>query len=390
MSAGGGEPGKRRVCIVTGTRAEFGLLRPVMEAVRAHDELALRVVVTGSHLLAPGETWREVASAYTVDARVPMQREGVGGRLNDARALGRGVQGLTDAFERLAPDCVVVLGDRIEAMAAACAASVGGIALAHVHGGDRAEGVADEAMRHAITKLAHVHFPATPESAARIIRMGEREDRVFAVGSPAIDGIDAVESMREELALEQFGGVPGAVILLHPCGLTDDEERAWAHAVVSGVSTSLGGARALVLAPNHDPGRETLMGVLRPACSERGWAWADHLPRERFIALLKLVASRGGLLVGNSSAGLIECAALRVPAVNVGPRQDGRERGVNVVDVGSADVREVAAAVERARSLDLSGQSHPYGPGDAGRRIAALLARCDFGSSGFIRKRNTY
>lgn len=366
------------------------MLRPVMGAIAAHEALELRVVVTGTHLLAGTETWREVAAVYAIDAKVPMQREGEEGRLEDAGALGRGVSGIADAFAALRPEIVVVLGDRIEALAAACAASVGGIALAHIHGGDRAEGVADEAMRHAITKLAHVHCAATAQSAERIVRMGEPEDRVFVTGSPAIDGLGAMAAMTAREATGAFGGVPGAVILMHPCGLGDEEERAWADAVSGGVHEALRGGAVLVLAPNHDPGRGAVMGVLRGAADRWGWVWAEHLPRERFIGLLKLMRASGGVVVGNSSAGLIECAALGVGVVNVGPRQNGRERGGNVVDVAMAGAGAVASAIERARGLDLSVPMHPYGDGSAGMRIAGVLAGADIGSSGFLRKRNAY
>jgi len=153
---------RRRVMVVTGSRAEFGLLEPVMHAVRGHAALDLVVVVAGSHLVAPGLTWRDVeAAGFAIVARVPMQAEGVSGRLADAAAVGRGVSGLARVYETERPEWVVVLGDRIEAFAAAAAASIAGIAVAHLHGGDRAEGIADEALRHAITKLAHLHLAAT-------------------------------------------------------------------------------------------------------------------------------------------------------------------------------------------------------------------------------------
>lgn len=375
------------VCIVTGTRAEFGLLRPVMDAVAAHARLELRVVVTGAHLLGPAETWREVAASYTIDARVPMQRPGESGRMADARALGRGVEGLAEAFDGLRADWVVVLGDRIEALAGACAASVGGVALAHIHGGDRAEGVADEAMRHAITKMAHLHLAATEQSASRIMRMGEPPERVVVTGSPAIDGLDAMRANNSE---QQIGGTPSILVMLHPCGLSGEEERAWADAVIGGVTDAVRGGHVAVMAPNHDAGRESLLDVMSPAVGKRGWRWIEHLPRERFVGLLKSMRERGGVLVGNSSAGLIECSALGVGVVNVGPRQNGRERSGNVVDVASADRAAVAEAIGRARGLHLSGHSHPYGDGDAGKRIAGVIAGVDIGSAGFLRKCNSY
>lgn len=381
----------RTVAVVTGTRAEFGLLRPVMRAIERSPRLRLRVAVAGAHLLPPARTIREVEAEFAVAARVPMQRAAPGGavtRASDAAALGRGVDGFARAFARLRPDWVVVLGDRIEAFAAASAASVGGIAVAHIHGGDRAEGIADEAMRHAITKLAHLHCAATRRSAERIRRMGERPERVHVTGSPAIDGLAGIEPMGDVAAGEL--GDPRVVALLHPSGLSAGEERRAAEAVAHAAAAHA----SLWLAPNHDPGREIIEAV-RTGTAARGaaaWETLDHLPRGEFIALLKRIASRRGVLVGNSSAGLIEAAALGVRAINIGPRQDGRERASNVIDVPLRRVGRLREAVGRALDQPRPRPSAAFGDGNAGRRIAALLADAsiDPRSPALLRKRNVY
>lgn len=162
------------IAVVTGSRAEFGLLEPVIRACMARADLSVLVVVAGSHLAGPAETWRDVERAgFEIAARVPMQESGRSGAAPDALALGRGVEGFARVFEEFRPRWTVVLGDRIEAFSAASAACVGRWAVAHIHGGDRAEGIADEALRHAITKLAHLHLCASEESARRVLRMGE-------------------------------------------------------------------------------------------------------------------------------------------------------------------------------------------------------------------------
>ena len=385
MSEGGAD--RRRVAVVTGTRAEFGLLAPVMRAVRDHPGLALRTVVAGAHFLPPAETWREVEEAFGVDARVPMQRPGATGRIADAEALGEGVAGCAREFARLGPSWVVVLGDRTEAFAAAAAASIAGIAVAHLHGGDRAEGVADEAMRHAITKLAHLHLPATQESAGRIARMGEDAWRVRVVGSPAMDGLAGVRPLGD--AEFQRLGSPDAVFLMHPVGRSDDDEARDAAAVLAG----LRGRRVLALAPNFDPGREGIARAIR----EAGVSAIDHLPRGVWLSLLRRLADAEprGVLVGNSSAGLIEAAGLggsgtALAVVDIGPRQAGRERAANVIGVGAATPEAVAEAVRCALALDLRGMAHPYGDGRTGPRVAAALAGADLGDPGWLRKRSTY
>lgn len=377
---------KRRVAVVTGTRAEFGLLRSVMHAIHRRSELELAVIAAGSHLIAPAETLREVKAEFNIADAVPMQIAGRTGRMEDAESVARGIGRFTRTFERLRPDWVVVLGDRIEAFAAATAASIAGYPVVHIHGGDRAEGVADEAMRHAITKLAHVHLPATKQSADRIVRMGERADRVIVTGSPAIDELGSIP----ELSASRFDelGKPEIVMLLHPLGRPNEIEEADAAALIEAAFTSTAGDgdRIVALHPNHDPGRDGIMRALNAASVRL----VSHLPRVEFVGLLKRLASLKGALIGNSSAGLIECAALKVPVVNVGQRQAGRERAANVFDVDHADPAMIVKAIDRARAADLSAMTHPYGDGRAGERAADALVMINPHEPGMLRKRNTY
>lgn len=242
---------RRRVAVVTGSRADFGLLRPVMAAVDAHHDLDLLAIAAGAHLIPPAVSFRDVKAQFPIADSIPMQKPGRTTRPDDAEALGTGVSRLTRSFGSLEPDWVVVLGDRIEAFAAAAAANVGGWALAHLHGGDRAEGVADESMRHAISKLAHLHLPATQASADRLVRMGEKPEHVHVVGSPAIDDLSTFEPMPEAEFAEL--GSPRAVVLLHPTGRPHEAEE---H-VTANLLDALAALKIepIVLAPNHDPGR---------------------------------------------------------------------------------------------------------------------------------------
>lgn len=382
---------KRRVLVVTGTRAEFGLLRPVMRAVLDRGgvdggedgDLELLVVAAGSHLVLPAVSFREIKAEFEIADSIPMQVAGRVGRDEDVEAVGRGISRFGRSFALLDPDWVVVLGDRIEAFAAASAASIGGRALAHIHGGDRAEGVADEAMRHAITKMANVHFPATEGSAERIRRMGEDPERVFVVGSPAIDGLSVIPALGDGAFAEL--GSPEVVVLMHPCGRGDDVERDEMRLVLQGFE----GKRALVLAPNLDPGRRGIMEAILEVEGREGVAVREHLERDVFVGLLRRVGLEGGALVGNSSAGLIECSALGCPSVDVGVRQSGRERCAGMtVHVESGDgvekaLRELCSCVDK-------GSAHPYGDGTAGVQIARILAGIDPTVEGFVRKRCMY
>jgi UDP-hydrolysing UDP-N-acetyl-D-glucosamine 2-epimerase len=377
---------KRRVAVVTGTRAEFGLLEPVMRAVRDHPALELSVVVAGSHFLPPAETWREVEAKWGehIGAEVPMQQSGHLGRFHDAVALGHGVLGMAHALDQISPDWVVVLGDRIEAFAAASAAAVAGVGLAHLHGGDRAEGVADESIRHAISKLAHLHLAATAQSAARLERMGEQPERIHVVGSPAIDALAGIPAA-DDAAWRDLGK-PSVLLLFHPVGDPIDVERERAHQVAQ----ALEGERVLWMHPNHDPGRDGVMLGIGDVAARAGWAAQSHLTRDRFVGILKRLAAESGVIVGNSSAALIEAAALRLPAIDIGERQGGREAPPSVVHVETAKSPGLRAALERSRSIDRATISHPYGDGKTAEATAHLLASVDPRERAFIRKRNAY
>lgn len=419
---------RKRVLIVTGSRSEFGLLRPVMDAVKKHRGLELLVVVAGEHLLKPGLTVREVEKTYRVAARVPMQRVGDRGRVEHAAATARGMQGFASAFKKLKPDWVVVLGDRIEAFAAASAASIAGIAVCHIHGGDRAEGIADEAMRHAITKLSHLHCAATKLSAERITKMGERAESVHVTGSPAIDGLENKRPMSGKRA--------GAwkdvctIVLFHPSGCDRREEQLWAGTVCAAIDESAPGD-VLAIAPNTDPDRDAIDAVLRrrtaapadrvgyraigdsrqfyverkPAedsvrrIGSRKWFYTSSLGRDDFLALLLRANRRHyGLVVGNSSAGLIEAAALGLNVLNVGQRQAGRERAGYLIDVENRSLSAMIEGIEllmrraeyRRTMKHITPHEHPLGDGRTGPRIAALLAKTDPHDPALLRKRNSY
>lgn len=360
-------PSKQKtIAVVTGSRAESGLLTSTMHAIGAHRALRLRVIVAGSHLVQG--TWRDIRDAgLPIDAKVRMQVKGKSGRSADAEALGRGVMGFGKAYAELRPDIVVVLGDRVEVLAAACAAAVGGVRLAHIHGGDRAEGLADEAIRHAVSKLTQLHFPATALSRKRLIKMGEAVEHVLCVGSPAVDGLCDIEAAAD---------APELIVMYHPTSGDAEKEARGMRAIL----TATRGYGRLVMMPNLDAGGEGIRRAIRAAKIKP----VEHLPRERFLSLLKGAEA----IVGNSSAGLIEAAALRVPCVNIGLRQNGREKPGNVVD-SSMSERAIKDAVRRAVGLDLRRMRHPYGGGDTGRKIAELLAGVDLRAVS-IRKQNTY
>jgi UDP-hydrolysing UDP-N-acetyl-D-glucosamine 2-epimerase len=359
----------RRICFVTGSRAEFGLMRTVLRAIGASPRLKLQIVATGMHLDARrGRTIERVFSeGWHVDAVVPWNNS------SRAVATGSAIAALARTFAALKPDIVLVVGDRVEAFAAASAAHLSDIAVAHVHGGDRALGQMDDALRHAITKLAHVHFPATAQSAERILKMGEDRRRVHRVGSPGIDRIVHLAASSAEIAATFPGIAPRkfALILLHPVDADDALEFQRAQSVWRGVAAA-GLPRSVIVYPNNDPGSGGIIRCWKKLAGDERFILRPDIPRPLFLGLLRDAA----LLVGNSSSGIIEAASFRTPVIDVGPRQHGRQRCEDVRNVPYRQSRIAAAAREiwnggrprRGKCRNV------YGGDGAGEKIAAILA----------------
>jgi GDP/UDP-N,N'-diacetylbacillosamine 2-epimerase (hydrolysing) len=390
----------RRVCFVTGTRAEFGLMHATLRAIRSHPGLRLQIVATGMHLdRTHGRTIDQIrAEGWTVDAAVSWKPAAA-----DVCALaaetGRATAKLAEVFAKLEPDLVLVVGDRVEAFAAATAAHLSGRVVAHVHGGDRALGQVDDALRHAITKLAHLHFPATEQSADRIIKLGEDVWRVHRVGSPGLDGIAAdawaASRCREHLSAENARAALTtgrvfdpttlrprryALLLLHPTD-ADDVTEAGNAAMLLRTTEGVGFEHVLIVYPNNDPGSSGIVRCwdqihrrkYRATPGQLGRrVFLRNLPRAAFLGLLRDAA----VLVGNSSSGIIEAASFGTPVIDVGPRQAGRERGENVTAVPfrQAAVRAALARVWNGGEPIRYAKKNPYGRGDTARRIAHVLA----------------
>jgi UDP-N-acetylglucosamine 2-epimerase (non-hydrolysing)/GDP/UDP-N,N'-diacetylbacillosamine 2-epimerase (hydrolysing) len=366
----------RTVCFVTGTRAEFGLMEGTLRAIRAQAGLRLQIVATGMHLdPRHGRTVDQIRRAgWRVDATVPW-RPAKDDLAALARETGRATAGLADVFEKLGPDIVLVVGDRVEAFAAATAGHLSGRVVAHVHGGDRALGQVDDALRHAITKLAHVHFPATRESADRILKLGEDKWRVHLVGSPGIDGItsDAFSwTGHQAFTLAENRG-RYALMLLHPTDPDDALEYRRAKMLIESC-ISAGFPEIIAVYPNNDPGSA---GIVRAMTQTKypPVSCYQNLVREAFLGLLRDAA----VLVGNSSSGIIEAASFGTPVVDVGPRQAGRERGENVTTVPfrQADIRRALARIWNGGKPLRFPKKNPYGRGDTARRVARVLANVE-------------
>jgi len=366
----------RRIAVVTGTRAEYGLLKSSMEAIREHDALTLQVIATGMHLSGTyGRTIDEIrADGFEIDATPEMIVDGDTGAAM-AKSLGLGIAAFVDTLELLESDIVLVLGDRDEPLAAALASAHMNIPVAHIHGGDAAKGATiDESIRHALTKFAHLHFPVTERSANRIRKLGEEPWRIEVVGAPGLDDVLANE-YASPTELEEYGidaDERTIVVLQHPLTKTPDRAGEQMYQTLEAVDSF--DAQIVCIYPNSDAGREAIVDEIERREGQAGFLSFKNLPRPFYLALLETA----DVLVGNSSSALIEAPSFDLPAVDVGPRQRGRERADNTISVEHDEVT-IRDAVERALTdLEVRERAvscvNPYEQGGAGKLIANCLA----------------
>ena len=345
-------------------------MQSVLRAIQAHPKLQLQLVVTGMHLSNKhGNSIEQVrGQGWKIDAAVPWQAGPV------AIATGLATAELAKTFEKLKPDVVLVVGDRVEPMAAAIAAHLSGFALAHVHGGDRALGQVDDCLRHAISKLAHLHFPATLKSANRLKKMGEDAWRIHRVGSPGIDGIHQDAASDSKLS-EEFPGLlkeQYALLVLHPVEANDSIEQRHA-AMVARALRQAGINQIVAIYPNNDPGHSGIIRAWEQLAKDRRFTLRKNVSREIYLGLLR----RCILLAGNSSSGIIEAASFATAVIDIGPRQSGRERAASVVHV-NYDRREIisaAAKIIAKPAKKLRTGKNIYGSGRSGNKIAEILAK---------------
>jgi GDP/UDP-N,N'-diacetylbacillosamine 2-epimerase (hydrolysing) len=337
----------------------------------AQDDLSLSACVTGMHLLPRyGLTVSEVeASGIPICGRIPVEMTGTSGD-EMARALAHTLLGLVDVLRAQQPDLVMVLGDRGEMLAGALAAIHLNIPIVHIHGGERS-GTVDEPIRHAISKLAHYHFTATEPARERLIRMGEDPERVFVTGAPGLDGLTAIPRRSRRDLCREAGLDPDqkvALVLFHPvvqeAAAAGDQTEAVIQAVVNYP------LQALWVRPNSDAGGHAIGRVLDENESLPGVRIVTHLAREDFVSWM----AAADVMVGNSSSGIIESATLGLPVVNVGSRQQGRERNPNVVDV-PPEPAAITAGIHRAMALAGRRWENCYGNGTAGEKIVSLIRR---------------
>jgi UDP-N-acetylglucosamine 2-epimerase (non-hydrolysing)/GDP/UDP-N,N'-diacetylbacillosamine 2-epimerase (hydrolysing) len=368
---------KRRICVVTGSRAEYGLLFWLLRELRDAADVQLQLVVTGMHLSPEfGYTARTIEDdGFTVDAKVEMLLSGDSAAAI-TKSTGLGVIGFADAFERLRPDVLVVLGDRFEILAAAQAAFLARIPIAHLHGGEATEGALDDGIRHAITKMSQLHFVAAEPYRRRVVQMGERPERVFNFGAPGLDQLRNLQWL-DRAGLEQALGMPLPqplfVVTYHPVTLAERSPAEPMRELLAALDR-FANASIVVTYPNADQNGRVVIGLIDEYVRTRAprvRAFAS-LGQRNYLSLMRECS----VVIGNSSSGLIEAPALRKATVNIGDRQRGRLRATSVIDCDEqADA--IAAAIQRALGAEfqatLAGVQSQYGHGGASAEIVKVL-----------------
>ena len=368
---------KRKICIVTGTRAEYGLLYWLMKEVGADPDLQLQIIATGMHLSPEfGLTYQQIeADGFTIDAKIEMLLSS-DSPVGIAKSMGLGVIGFADALDQLKPDILVVLGDRFEILAAAQVAMVARIPIAHIHGGETTEGAFDESIRHAITKMAQWHFVAAESYRKRVIQLGEISDRVFNFGAPGLDHLQRLEwmdrpSLEKSLAIKL--DPPVFLVTYHPATLSQREPIAAMNELLAALD-EFSQATIIFTYPNADTGGRTLIERLNQwvATNKRRTKAFASLGQHRYLNLMR----EADVIIGNSSSGLIEAPALKKAAVDIGDRQKGRLKASSVLDAEENKIT-IVVAINKALSADfradLSATESLYGSGNVSHRVKNIL-----------------
>lgn len=366
----------RKVCVITGSRADYGLLRWVMDGVRQTPGMELQVIATGMHLSPEfGLTYREIEKdGFRIDRKVEMLLSsdtptGV------SKSMGLGLIGFGEALEQLNPDMVLVLGDRFEIFAAAAAAAVARVPVAHLHGGETTEGAFDEAFRHSVTKMSHLHFVAAEEYRRRVIQLGEQPERVFLVGGLGIDNIQKLELLDRsglEAALGFSLGRKNLLVTFHPVTLEQATASRQMQELLAALET-LEDTHLIFTMPNSDTDGRILFGMIEKFVAAHANARAyTSLGQLRYLSCVQHVDG----VVGNSSSGLIEVPSFHKGTINIGDRQRGRLKADSVINC-LPEKESIVSALQRLYSPEfqasLGAVRNPYGEGGASSKIVQIL-----------------
>ena len=365
----------RTIGVVTTARSDYGIYLPVLHRLRADPELDLHLIVSGMHLSPEFGSTQQVIEddGFTIGDRIEMllssdSPEGI------AKSMGLGTIGFAQSYARRRPDILLALGDRFEMHSAVVAALPFKIPVAHIHGGESTEGLIDEAIRHSITKMSHIHFVATEAYGRRVVQMGEETWRVVVTGAPSLDNLNGLSPLSDREMKDKYGldlTEPPLLVTYHPVTLEYEHTKSRVKELLAALEET--GRRTIFTYPNADTAGRVVMDMIRAFTKKnKGHQIVSNLGTVPFFTLM----GRAAAMIGNSSSGIIEAASFKLPVVNLGNRQRGRFHGVNVIDVGNSR-SEVLAGIEKALTPEfragLACLKNAYGDGHASERIVDKL-----------------
>ena len=365
---------KRKICVVTGTRAEYGILRSVLKQIKQNKKLKLQLVVSGMHLSKKhGLSITEIENdGFFISRKIKMMPRG-DTVFDMAKALGDGIKQYAESFKKIKPDICVILGDRDEALAAALAGSHMNIPIAHIHGGDKTQGCIDEYNRHAISKLSNIHFAATKKSMERILKMGENPKNVFNVGSPSIDEIKLGKiSTKKELEKKMKIKFTGKEIILlyHPV-TTESNNSCREIKTITKVLNKIK-VPIIAIAPNSDAGNKAIFNqIIELTKKNNRVKMYKNLLRSDYLGLLNTCK----ILIGNSSSGIVEASYFDINVINLGIRQEGRERGKKIIEIKEISEKKIENAITKILNSNnnIINIKNKYGEGGASKKIVKIL-----------------
>lgn len=355
----------RKICVVTGTRAEYGLLSRLIRMINDSKETELQLIATNMHLSPTyGETYKEIEKdGFTIDRKIPIIEEGKNDAVATLKSMAKAISGFADAFNELKPDMIVLLGDRYEILAAAEAALIERIPIAHIHGGEVTEGAYDDAIRHSITKMSQLHFTSTEEYRKRVIQLGEQPDRVFYVGALGVENIKTLPLMSKDEIQRNLGfeiNEKTILVTYHPVTLGPDSMKKDIDAFIAALDARPE-IRIIFTMPNSDNGSEVIVEVINAFVEKnknRAVAFKS-LGLVRYLSAMKYC----GAVVGNSSSGILEVPSFGIPTLNIGDRQKGRIAAGSVYNC-APDFESVLAGLDKVMTSEIrkkaKGVKHPY------------------------------
>ena len=367
---------KRKICIITGSRAEYGLLSWLIREVNIDKNLELQLIVTGMHLSAEfGLTYKEIEKDFKIDMKIDMHlssdtAEGI------SSSMGIAQKSFSEAYSKLKPDIIVVLGDRYEIFSAVTAAMISRIPIAHIHGGEATEGSIDEAIRHSITKMSHLHFTATEEYSKRVIQLGENPDKVFTVGGMGVENIKRLTLFtKEELEkLIDFKlNIKNILVTFHPVTLEKNTSKKQFSEILDAID-DLKNTNIIFTKTNSDTGGKIINSMIDEYTSknQNKSISITSMGQLNFLSALKYM----DFIIGNSSSGLLEAPSLKIGTINIGDRQKGRIKAKSIIDC-SPNKKSIKYAIKKAYSNEfqnhLKNIKNPYGDGCSSQKIIKIL-----------------